>query len=83
MFAHGRECYRRNSFVILYSFYKNMLYVIVNFIFGYLSLFSGQILYEKYIYQTYNICMTAVPIMWYAIYDFEYERGSTSDDKDN
>jgi len=27
MFAHGREAYRRNSLVMLYSFYKNILYV--------------------------------------------------------
>jgi len=27
LFVHGRECYRRNSFLILYNFYKNALYV--------------------------------------------------------
>jgi P-type E1-E2 ATPase len=29
MFIHGRECYRRNSDVVGYNFYKNVLYVIV------------------------------------------------------
>jgi len=42
--------------------------------FGYNSLFSGQTLYEKYIYQMYNITMTSLPIMWFAIYDFEFEK---------
>jgi phospholipid-transporting ATPase len=27
LFFHGREAYRRNSFMILYTFYKNFLYV--------------------------------------------------------
>lgn len=28
MFVHGREAYRRNSLLVLYSFYKNFLYVV-------------------------------------------------------
>lgn len=27
LFFHGREAYRRNSFMVLYTFYKNFLYV--------------------------------------------------------
>jgi len=27
MFIHGREAYRRNSMLIAYTFYKNVLYV--------------------------------------------------------
>ncbi len=29
MFVHGREAYRRNSILILYSFHKNIIYVVV------------------------------------------------------
>lgn len=47
--------------------------------FGYNSLFSGQTLYEKYIYQMYNITMTSLPIMWYALYDFEFEKDRPAD----
>lgn len=50
LFVHGREAYRRNSLLINYSFYKNILYVSVQFIFGFHSVFSGQPLYEKVIY---------------------------------
>lgn len=50
LFVHGREAYRRNSDIVLYSFYKNVLYVIVQFQFGWLSVFSGQTLYEPWIY---------------------------------
>lgn len=29
LFIHGRECYRRNSDLVCWTFYKNVLYVIV------------------------------------------------------
>lgn len=80
LFFHGREAYRRNSLLILYTFYKNFLYVIVQFYFGFYSTFSGQALYEQQIYQLYNITMTSLPIMWYAIYDFEYEKDLPKDE---
>jgi len=37
-------------------------------------MFSGQPLYEPFIYQLYNITMTSLPIMFYALFDFEYEK---------
>lgn len=74
LFFHGREAYRRNSFQILYTFYKNFLYVTTQFYFGYFSAFSGQPLYEQVIYQMYNITMTSLPIMWFSCFDFEKKR---------
>lgn len=50
MFVHGREAYRRNSLLVLYSFYKNFLYVVAQFYLGFYNGFSGQVLYEKWIY---------------------------------
>lgn len=41
LFVHGREAYRRNGELILFMFYKNVLYVMVQFMFGYYSVFSG------------------------------------------
>lgn len=74
LFFHGREAYRRNSYLILYTFYKNFLYVIPQFYLGFSSAFSGQTFYDQFIYQLYNITMTSMPIMWFATFDFEYER---------
>ena len=37
MFCHGREAYRRNAYMISFTFYKNVLYVIPIFTFGILS----------------------------------------------
>ena len=74
MFIHGREAYRRNSLLVLYNFYKNVLYITCQYYFGYWSASSGQPLYEPVIYQFYNITMTSLAIMHYALFDFEYEK---------
>lgn len=41
LFVHGRECYRRNSYLVIYFFYKNLLLVMPIWIYGYFSLYSG------------------------------------------
>ena len=41
LFVHGREAYRRVSYLVCYNFYKNILYVIVQYYFGFYSVFSG------------------------------------------
>lgn len=41
LFIHGREAYRRNSMLIKYTFYKNVMYMITWFYFGFNSGFSG------------------------------------------
>jgi phospholipid-transporting ATPase len=74
LFYHGREAYRRNSLLILYNFYKNFLYVVPQFYFGFYAAFAGQPLYEQMIYQMYNITMTSLPILWYSVYDFEHKK---------
>ena len=71
MFVHGREAYRRNAYTVCYIFYKNAIFVLPQYWFGFLSVFSGQTLYEAWIYQLYNIVFTAIPIMWFALFDFE------------
>lgn len=50
MFVHGREAYRRNSYLIAYMFYKNVLFVFPVFWFGFFSIFSGTSIYENLLY---------------------------------
>lgn len=71
LFVHGRESYRKNSYVVCYNFYKNVLFVMPQFWFGFVSYFSGQTLYDPWIYQFYNIVFTCLPIIWFGIYDKE------------
>ena len=76
LFCHGREAYRRNTYLISYMFYKNVLYVIPIFMFGTLSLFSGQPIYNNLLYTCYNVLFTAIPIMWFAVYDWEHDKNT-------
>jgi phospholipid-transporting ATPase len=72
--VHGREAYRRNAYLVCYNFYKNALFVLPQYWYGFLCGFSGQTLFEALAYQMYNIIFASVPILWYALYDFEYEK---------
>ena len=74
LFFHGRECYRRNSWVILYNFYKNILFVVPMIYSGTISLFSGTTIYDPWIYQFYNIFYSFLPCFWFGIYNYEYEK---------
>lgn len=71
LYVHGRESYRKNSYVVCYNFYKNVLFVVPQFWFGFVSYFSGQTLYDPWIYQLFNIVFTCLPIIWFGIYDKE------------
>ncbi|KRW99063.1 P-type ATPase, cytoplasmic domain N [Pseudocohnilembus persalinus] len=71
---HGRESYRKNSALICYNFYKNMLLVLPQWWYAFVNGFSGSSNYDPYIYQFYNIFYTSLPIVVYALFDVEYER---------
>ena len=69
MFVHGRECYRRNATLMCYNFYKNGVLTMPLFFYGIFSAFSGQILYNEWTYQLFNVSYASIPIMVYAIFD--------------
>ena len=48
--------------------------MIPQFYFGFSSGFSGLVFYEPIIYQLYNMSMTGLPIMYFALFDFEYKK---------
>jgi len=69
MFVHGRESYRRNSVLVSYNFYKNMVLVLPPFLFGPYMAFSGQPFYEQMLYQLYNVAFTFWPCVLFALLD--------------
>ena len=71
LFYHGHESLRRNAFIIYYNFYKNFLFVMPQFYVGFFSLFSGQSIYDPWLYQLFNIVFSVFPILWFGIYDSE------------
>mmetsp|Transcript_8430 Transcript_8430/g.7963 ORF Transcript_8430/g.7963 Transcript_8430/m.7963 type:complete len:230 (+) Transcript_8430:971-1660(+) len=74
LLVHGREAYRRNSYVVGYMFYKNIIFVMSIFWFGIFSTFSAQMIFDELFYQMYNIVFTSLAIFWFAIYDLEYPK---------
>ena len=57
---HGRYNYRRLSKLVLYSFYKNMAFVLCQFWFAFDSMFSAENLYDAYAMAAFNLAFTTV-----------------------
>jgi len=74
LFCHGREAYRRNSYLISYMFYKNVIYVLPILAFGAVSNFSATAIYNLWLYQIYNVVFTFFPIAWFAVFDWEHDK---------
>jgi phospholipid-transporting ATPase len=80
LFVHGRECYRRNSTLICFNFYKNVLLVMPLFFYGMFSVFSGQIFYNTWVYQLFNLLFASLPIVVYAVLDREMDKSELMSD---
>ena len=74
MFVHGREAYRRNSYLILYMFYKDTLFVLPIFYFGFWNGFACTPFYDNTMYMLYNVFFTAIPVCWYGVFDFQHTK---------
>ena len=55
-------------------FYKCVLLILGNFWSGFTNNFSGQIIFEPFLYQFSNMLFTAVPIVWFAVMDYEVSK---------
>jgi phospholipid-transporting ATPase len=74
LLCHGRECYRRNSYAISYMFYKNIFLVFPIWVYGFVSYFSGTIIYDIFLYNFYNMVFTVLPIVWFSACDWQYSK---------
>ncbi len=76
LFVHGRECSRRNANLILYNFLKNIVLVLPVFWVGFYMAFSGQRIYENWLYSLFNVFFSSWPIIIYGLFDQEYNDSS-------
>jgi len=74
LFFHGRESYRKNSWVILYNFYKNVLFVSPMICSAFITFFSGITTYDPFVHQLMNTIYTAVPPGWFGVFNYEYSK---------
>ena len=69
LLVHGRWNYLRMSLVVLYMFWKNVVFVVAQFFFQTNNGFSGQKWYVEFAAQAYNIVFTGLPPLAMGVYD--------------
>ena len=69
LFVHGRWCYIRIAEMVLYFFYKNMVFTLPLFYFAFISAFSSQNLYDSWYISLYNTIFTLLPVVVRACFD--------------
>ena len=55
-------------------FYKNIMETVPIYMYGTESLFSGLVIYDDIMYVSFNLFFTALPVIWFATYDYEYPK---------
>ena len=68
---HGRVNYIRNSEVVLYFFYKNFVFTLIQFCYGFYNNFSGQTIIDDWYISLFNLLFTSLPLGVRACMDFD------------
>lgn len=69
IFLYGHWNYTRLAKFILFSFFKNFLFTIPQFIFGFFNFFSGSPLYDGNWSSGFNLIFTSLPISCVGLFD--------------
>jgi magnesium-transporting ATPase (P-type) len=69
LFFHGRHNYIRIAEMILYFFYKNFVFTINHFYYGFFNNFSGQTVFDDWFIAFYNTTFTSLPLLARALFD--------------
>ena len=78
---HGRMNYIRISECILYFFYKNMILMIVDFLFAIMCLYSAQSIYNPWYVTCFNVIFTFFPVIIRAVFEEDLRIGKWNDGK--
>ena len=71
LFYHGRTNYIRNAECIEYFFYKNFVFTLVQFLYGFYCNFTGQTIIDDWFITTFNLIFTAFPLACRALLDHD------------
>ncbi|XP_062379316.1 probable phospholipid-transporting ATPase VD [Sardina pilchardus] len=69
LLVHGHWCYMRLANMILYFFYKNVMYVNLLFWYQFFSGFSGNVMTNSWVLIFFNLLFTSAPPLLYGILD--------------
>lgn len=67
--VHGRWSYIRISEMILYFFYKNMIFTIPQVVYCFYNAYSGQSIFDDWYISFYNLAFTSIPLVIRAVFD--------------
>ena len=73
LFHEGRLTLARNSYFLYHYFFKNFIFTIVLFWFGFDSGFSGGNYYDDYYSMSFNSFATVIPLAIYEIIEYEFD----------
>ncbi|CAG9311668.1 unnamed protein product [Blepharisma stoltei] len=71
LLIHGRFNYLRQSEMIMYFFYKNLVFTIPQFFFAFYCAYSGQTVYDDWYITFYNMVFTALPLIVKALLEID------------
>ena len=69
LFVHGNLSLMRNSMMIIYFFYKNFVFTVIHFFYGFINNFSGQTIIDDWFITLYNLLFTSIPLAGRCILD--------------
>ena len=69
--VHGRYSLIRNSALVQYSFYKNLVYSLVQVYFCFYNAYSGQTIFDSWVLIFFNMAFTFLPPMIMGMFDFD------------
>ena len=67
LLVHGRFSYIRVSEMILYFFYKNIVFTLPQFFFSFDCAFSGETIFDDWYITFFNMLFTCLPVVVFAI----------------
>lgn len=68
LLVHGRWNYIRISEMILYFFYKNMLFTLPQFLAAFFCAYSAQTIFDDWFVSFYNLAFTSIPLIIRAVF---------------
>ena len=71
LFFHGRNSLNRTGNMILYFFFKNFTFTIIQFYFTFYNIASGQSIIDDWFISCYNLIFTALPLGVQALTNFD------------
>eukprot|EP00672_Neobodo_designis_P023113 CAMPEP_0174846656 /NCGR_PEP_ID=MMETSP1114-20130205/12434_1 /TAXON_ID=312471 /ORGANISM="Neobodo designis, Strain CCAP 1951/1" /LENGTH=1076 /DNA_ID=CAMNT_0016080921 /DNA_START=160 /DNA_END=3390 /DNA_ORIENTATION=- len=80
--VHGRYAVVRNSLCVEYSFYKNMIIALVQFIYSNYCGYSGQTLMDGWLLAFFNFAFTSIPPLFLGVFDKDVNEDALMNEPD-